>query len=595
MNLVRQNFTLASGPQIVCIILILIFSLTVAAQAQQDESKGAAPSTGTLRGRVLTESGQPLSRATVYITTPGSLLRSRIALSDDGGNFQFTGLAASAYSVSASAPAYVEAPREPDSLPPLHRIGEDVTINLLKGGVVSGSVTSATGEPAVAVRVRAILTRDVNGKPPVGPRSPLEKLTDDRGIYRIYGLTPGTYKVSVGGRFGYGYLPTAYDNDVPTYAPSATLDSAAEVAVRAGEETTGVDIRHRGEPGHAVSGVVNGATVSDASTNISLSQIINGLPQTSSLTFPSYGAKSFAFYGVPDGEYDLVAQSFIALGEVVSSEPRRISVKGVDVSGVELDVKALGSISGHVVLEASTAPECANKRRPLLAETLLGVRRSETLTPQAQLAFVNYYSQAAPNQAGDFQLRSLVPGHFDLTARFFAKYWYLRAVSRNAAPLRPATAKTALVTQTDVAKNGINLKFGERVSDLTVTLAAGAASLHGSVKPAAGESVPARLYLHLVPAEKEKAEDVLRFFMTPVAADGTFAIGNLPPGRYWSLARIAAKDEPQSDVRLRTLEEAETRAQIRRAAEAAKAEIEFNPCQNVLGYQVSLKNVPLKN
>ena len=84
-----------------------------------------------------------------------------------------------------------------------------------------------------------------------------EKTTDDRGIYRIYGLPAGNYLVWAGGpTYNPGVDP--YDTDVPTYAPSSTRDTATEITVRSGEETTNVDIRYRGEPGHIVSGTVNG-------------------------------------------------------------------------------------------------------------------------------------------------------------------------------------------------------------------------------------------------------------------------------------------------------------------------------------------------
>jgi hypothetical protein len=139
-----------------------------------------------------------------------------------------------------------------------------------------------------------------------------------------------------------------------------------------------------------------------------------------------------------------------------------------------------------------------------------------------------------------------------------------------------------------VARTGINLKFGERISGIMVTLAAGAASLRGAVKLAEGEPLPARLYLYLVPAEKENAEDVLRFFTTAVQGEGKFAFNNLPPGRYWMLAR-QAESELQSDATLRSLDQEDTRFKIRRAAETGKVEVQLKPCQNVIDYQLPFK------
>jgi hypothetical protein len=570
--------------------LSLLFAFSITIQAQEEESNSAVSRTGALTGRVINQSGQPVSRASVYISSPFTLRQPRITFTDDGGNFQVNGLEAQIYNVGVSAPSYIMAPRDPESIPPYYHLGDAVTISLVKGGVITGTVTTVTGSPVVQAGVRAILIRDANGKLPTAPRFPAERQTDDRGVYRLYGLPPGTYLVSAGGRTSGGYAANAYDTDAPTYAPSSTRDTAAEVVVQPGEETTGVDIRYRGDPGHIVSGIAKGPTAQDLSININLTQIVNGLPQANSFSFQSPYNSGFGFYGVADGEYDLVAQSTLGMGEIVISEPRRITVRGADVTGIELTLKALASISGQVVLEKSTAVECKNKRQPSFSETLLVAHRSEKNTPKNQLSVPSLFAQTSPNPGGDFLLRNLAPGQRDLNVRFFAKYWYLRSILRETNVAQPATGRAGPANgQTDVARNGINLKFGERVGGLKVTLAEGAASLRGSVKPAEGESVPAKVYLQLVPAEKEYADDVLRFFIVTVNADGTFAVNNLPPGRYWALARVVADNEPQSESKLRTPEEAGTRAQIRRAAEVAGKPVEFKPCQNVSDYQLPFK------
>lgn len=587
MGFAKQNLRTSLLRLFVALSLLVTVSLVIVAQGQEEETKSTGPRTGTLSGRVINDNGQPVSHATIYVTAPAGLPQPRMTLTDDAGNFVVTDLDALIYSVGASSPSYITAPRDPDSLPPYYRIGDLVTINLLNGGVITGTVRNATGEPVVQIGVRATLIRDSNGNPPLGARFALERPTDDRGVYRIYGLTPGTYLVSAGGRGPYGYSTNAYDTDAPTYAPSSTRDTAAEIVVRAGEDTTGVDIRYRSEPGHAVSGVVSVATTqnSPSSTTVNLTQIMNGAPQSNVFYFQSFN-KGFAFYGIPDGDYDLIAQSYLGLGETVASEPKRITVRGADITGLELTVKSLASINGHVKLEPSTAMECKNKKTPLFSETLLTLRRTEKYTPKDQLAFQNSFAQSSVDKSGDFALRNLAPGHFNLNVRFFAKYWYLRSIARDPVPV-PAGGRAIPVNRpTDVARNGINLKFGERVTGLMVTIAEGAASLRGNVKLAEGQSVPAKLYLRLVPAEKEFAEDVLRFFTVPVDANGMFVVNNMPPGRYWALAQIAADNEPQSDLKLRAPEESETRGRLRRAAEAGTTSIELKPCQNLLDYQL---------
>src|SRR6185503_4550187 len=94
------------------------------------------------------------------------------------------------------------------------------------------------------------------------------------------------------------------------YAPYSTRDSAAEIEVRSGEETSGVDIRHRGEAGHSISGIVNGPTLGTgyAGVSISIAQSVNGVSQVIAFSFQPPGSRGFTFYGVADGEYDVTAQ-----------------------------------------------------------------------------------------------------------------------------------------------------------------------------------------------------------------------------------------------------------------------------------------------
>lgn len=588
MNPVKRNFPARS---VACIALLLAMCAGVA--AQDDESQNATPRTGAITGRVVNENGQPVPHAMVFVNAPMSPMQSRTTSTDDTGNFQVSALDALLYTLSASAPGHYLPFRDPESLPTYYRLGDSAAITLIKGGVITGTVTGPNGEPLVQAGVRAIMIRDANGKPPAPGRFAIDRPTDDRGVFRIYGLPTGTYIVAAGGRGTFGYSTNAYDSDAPTYAPSSTRDTAAEISVQAGEETT-VDVRYRNESGHAVSGILSGPINPNSGGSVTLAPVVNGVPLSNALAFQSFTVKGFAFYGVADGDYDLIAQGNFVQGNSMASEPRRITVKGADVTGLELVVKGLASISGRVVLEPSNAAECKDKRQPSLAETMLVARRNDKATPKDQLTFANYFAQGSPDQTGEFTLRNLAAGQFNLQARFYAKYWYLRTIVRQVPGAVPARGGAAN-RQTDAARNGINLKFGERISGLTVTLSAGAASLRGAVKPAEGESLPAKLYLHLAPAEKENADDVLRFFTAPVNADGTFAFNNLPPGRYWTLTRIAADSEPLSDARLRAPEQAETRAQIRRAAEAAKTVVEFKPCQNVIDYELPFKTASLKN
>ena len=71
------------------------------------------------------------------------------------------------------------------------RIG-DAVIRLWKGGAITGRVLDEAGEPLVDVAVAAV-RRSGDGRLLTGPTA----RTDDRGVYRLATLTPGSYLVVV--------------------------------------------------------------------------------------------------------------------------------------------------------------------------------------------------------------------------------------------------------------------------------------------------------------------------------------------------------------------------------------------------------------
>ena len=82
---------------------------------------------------------------------------------------------------------------------------------------------------------------------------------------------------------------------------------------------------------------------------------------------------------------------------------------------------------------------------------------------------------------------------------------------------------------------------------------------------------------------------MLRFFASSVSPEGSFALNNLPPGRYRVIAQAAGANESNILSKLRLPDEAEARAKLLRDAEAGKIETEFKPCQNVTDYRLPFK------
>jgi hypothetical protein len=503
-------------------------------------------------------------------------------LTDEDGNFKFTGLAPLVYSVSASsAKSYVPSPvpvsEGQDS--GYHRIGANVTITMIKGGAITGRVTNAMGEPLVGVQVNAAMASGADGSADRGGSGSL-KFTDDRGVYRIYGLSPGTYVVFTRNRFH--PFPSPYDKDGPTYYPSSTRETAAEVTVTSGGETSGVDIRYRGDRGHAVSGSISfsGEPVSPSvSIMIALTNTVTGVVRSDADRI----RERFAIYAVTDGEYEITGRWLLPSNEeIIASSPRRVVVKGADVGGIELKLLPMGSIAGKFALEA-TPGTCESKRKWSMEEALLAIRpgtKPGEATPAQSRAVVNSLTEK-----GEFTAYYLAADHYFLEPRLPNENWYVKAITAPASTSASANTSGAArgARSADISRNGITLKAGEKITGVVATIAEGAAGLSGKAIPAAeGSRLPARLRIHLVPAEARAADEVLRYAEAYARSDGSFSLSNIAPGKYWLVARAAPDDEPSDGPPAPVAMEANERAKLRKEAEAMKTEVELKSCQRTM-------------
>jgi hypothetical protein len=550
--------------------------------------KPGRPEKSPLAGRVVGEGGEPLAGVTVYAVTRAQAAGARFAntvVSDEGGNFVFPALDPGLYTVAANLAGFVTE-SDPQTGRPvsIYRPGEQAVVRLVKGGVITGSVLDPQGQPLVALSVRAMRVRDLDGRATQGgfPFSG-EDRTDDRGVYRIYGLQPGTYVVFAAGFTGAGFAaPGAFGGDVPTFYPSGTRDTAAEVSVRAAQETAGIDIRHREEQGRRVTGTVEfpAGFAADFGTSVSLTYAGTAMPAGSAGIGGGSSDRSFSLEGVADGDYDIQSQGGGREGMTAASAPQRISVRGADVTGLRLTLTPLASVSGAVRVEpaseAERAAEPCKAVRPtaLPQETLITASPDGARVPARPASRLSALRETTPDETGSFSLRSLEAARYRLAFRLFDESLYVRAVQL------PGAAPNAAGAARDV----FELKPGQQLSGVAVRLAEGAAGFGGRVATAEGASpqTPPPTRVHLVPQERERAEDALRYHEASVAPDGAFSFKNVAPGRYLLLARAEAEtaEAPHRPAAF----DAEARTRLRREAEAAGVTIELQPCQRTADY-----------
>jgi hypothetical protein len=323
-------------------MVAMLFVATSGAMGQAQPPPTNVSDTGTITGRVVNESGQALSNATVWARPIGALAEGQMTTTDQEGKFKLIASRGLSYSISASMPAYTPPGRRDNTQAANYQAGDSVTLTLIKGGVITGKVLTPEGEPVVAIGVRVEAIRDGNGRRLAPGSAVQEGSTDDRGIYRIYGLPTATYIVMVGGTNDYSRTGiNAFESNVPTYAPSSTREQAAEISVREGEELTDVDIRYRGEPGSMISGIVRGPAREDNGFTVILTSIGDAGAQRNDSIYQQSSTGEFVFNGVTDGDYYVTARSNTPPGRSSVSDSKQQRCRSVLTRAVRCLLKHL--------------------------------------------------------------------------------------------------------------------------------------------------------------------------------------------------------------------------------------------------------------
>jgi protocatechuate 3,4-dioxygenase beta subunit len=551
---------------------LLLFLLTSAGAAELGLIQKAYKRLGSIKGRVVDEAGAPMANVAINVRPAGgSYEEEQQAATDDNGEFVVDHLSAKPYVIRCEASGYIEA--DPSSS--YYLTGEPVTLKMAKGGVITGRVTGGTGEPYVKARVAAVRVRDQDGQPASTNEGTAD--TDDRGVYRIYGLESGYYIVNVG-RAGQ-YEDNQLRNAVPIYYPSVTRDGARQLAVARGQEIGGIDITYRSEPGHIVSGSLSGVMRS-GSEDETIVRLV-GYKAGAVLQKGFKENRTFIIYGVPDGDYFVVAQNDSDT-PTAASQPYRITVKGADVRGIDLRLVPFASASGKVSMGPAPEPrgqsECKGTRPGLVQEAVVWAARDEMKNANVKPAFppelFDDPEPTAPNENGEFSLQGLAPGHYRFGATVPNEAVYISAIS-----MRAPSGKAI-----DIGSTGASLKSSDQLAGVSIILAEGAAAARGRVVSSAERAkLPSGLRVHLVPAEPQHANDVMRFAEAEVKSDGTFALTNIAPGRY-RIVTVPVKD-PRS---VRAAWDADERASLlRRAEESGGAPVvELKPCQQLSDYVI---------
>jgi hypothetical protein len=588
-------------------------SATVADTGRAGSVGAPAPAGGRGGPVTPTVNGMPVS---------GSLGLGRTVVTDSQGQFTFAKLPAGNYTINVQRDQYLGTSygqkkyNRPGAVIPLtdgQRLS--VKIPMLRGGIVTGQVIGDDGEPLMNASVRAMRYDMSSGFKRLQENRSAQ--SDDRGVYRLFGLQPGEYLIAATPNPDFNMserslidaaavesavaaatvhqtlpgqpttisVPLAPPGDnngpqpgfAPTFYPSANSPvGATSVVVTAGEEKTGIDIPVQPIRTSNIQGTV--LSPSGPSTAVQV-YIVADDPLATGTTFSSSARTTpdgkFTLRNVTPGQYTIYAQTvqvqqntsvvggmvtMVQTPQRTDDTPRlwgrvQVSVDGQSTPNVAIAMQQGRSISGRVVFETQTMPDLT-RTRPMVTVTQAPASQQVSFGPSPQ-------AQVGPD--GRFTLQGLGPGKY-----------ILRASGIPSTPAAPIAQKSAVVNGQDTMDIPLDFTADQDFANATITMTDRLTELGGTLSDGSGKL--GSEYMIIVVAAESRFWTPLsrRIQTTRPSPDGRYMLRNLPPGDYMIAALTDLEPGSQYDpeflkalagasVRV-TLSEGEKRTQDLRVA-----------------------------
>jgi len=463
-------------------------------------ASGAAAA--VVEGKVVdNRTGTPLARSRVLLMPVRSTAPQISAYADARGVFRMEA-PAGVYALGAERPGYAftwHGQRVWNGRGTPIVLDQDVRfsaeIRLRRLGAISGEIRDENGAglwdfPVAVYRDTRPLQLAAQGK------------SDDRGVFRIAGLTPGRYLVRTGyqelGDEG-GYLPTFYGGSVSAEsAQSVEVQLDAEVEGLVLTPQTGRLLRLKGKVTFPGSNLV---------------RLYGDVEALSSLVD---NAGNFSFERLAPGSYYLAAESKIS-GDYVTAY-QRLWLKS-DLEDIQLE----GAPAPLLQLRCRSAGGGESGSMPGSVSLMRVVPAGE---PRAEQIRCGSSARLAP---GTWQLRLSAPAGF-----------YLQALTLHGRPLNSPQLE---------ALPGEQLELEAAFSDKPATV-------EGRLVDANQQPV-ADAMIYLRPADSALQQRLAAAPSARTGAGGSFLIRGLPPGRYLAAVSLDGASEDEIDWNsplLRTVE-----------------------------------------
>jgi hypothetical protein len=547
------------------------------------------------------DSGQAARKVRVALS--GSELRGgRTITTDDQGRFSFTNLPAGRFMLNASKPGYVSVSygqrrpgpgRSGTAIQLADNQKFEVQLQIPRGGVITGTVLDERGEaiPGTGVRVMRYATQS-------GQRT-LQQAgtgsTDDRGVYRVYGLQPGEYVVAatprntamtdeVRLRAEVEAMRTAAQNMgearavearqmlervravqtqiaaaaatdepstgyAPVYYPGTTAPSgASSVNVGIGEEKGAIDFQLQLVPIAHIEGVVVTASGPAAqSVQVTLVNVGFEVPGISNSTARPDRDGRFRISNVAPGQYMLVARGTIGgrdprAAEIQAIEERRAAVAGRGANPAQVAEPVRLWAMTDVSVDGRDVANLVLTLQPGMTVSGRVAFEGTTAQPPTDLSRLRVSITPTDPAGAMRRLASSANGRVDASGKFT-----IAGVSPGRYRLTGSgagqgwTVGSSIVSGQDSLDVPFEVKPNQSVINAVLTFTDKQTEVAGTLVDAKGQ--PASDYTIIIyPAEREHwTPQSRRIQSSRPGTDGSYTFRNLPAGEY----RLSAVLDPE--------------------------------------------------